>query len=330
MTSSAADARSAQDRGRSAQSPGDVPAAGWRDVLARVRVKATADQVTLLAAGVAFFLLLSLVPTLIAAVSVYGLVADPADVRRQVEELAGGLPGSAQDLVVEQVRAVTERSAAGLTLSAVLAVVVALWSASSGVRHLIEALNVAYDEEESRGPVRRYGQALILAAVAVVGGAMAVGLIAVVPAALDATGLGDAASTLLSVLRWPLLAAMFGLAVGVLYRTGPDRDAPRAAWVTWGSAIATVLWLAASVAFSVYADMFASFDSYGSLAGVIVLMLWLQISAAVVLLGAEVNCELERQTLRDPTVGPTDPIGRRGAHAADTVGASAEQVDSRR
>lgn len=315
-----------QDHGRSAERPGEIPARGWRDVLTRVKVEATTDQVSLLAAGVAFFFLLSLVPTLIAAISVYGLVSDPAQVQRQIEDAAQGLPSSARDLLVEQVTAVADRSTAGLSISALVAIAFALWSASAGVRHLIEALNAAYDEEETRGPVRRYLQALVLATGGIVGGVAIVGIISIVPALLDETALSSAASTALSLLRWPLLAVVFAVALGVLYRVGPDRDAPRATWVSWGAVAATALWLVVSGAFSIYADRFASFDTYGSLAGVIVLMLWLQLTAVVILLGAELNCELERQTLRDSTVGRPRARGDRDAHAADTVGASAEDV----
>jgi membrane protein len=291
-----------------------------------VKEEATTDQVSLLGAGVAFFFLLSLVPTLIAAISVYGLVSDPAQVQRQIEDVAQGLPSSARDLLVEQVSAVADRSTAGLSISALVAIAFALWSASAGVRHLIEALNAAYDEEETRGPVRRYVQALVLATGGIVGGVAIVGIISIVPALLDETALSSAASTALALLRWPLLAVVFAVTLGVLYRVGPDRDAPRARWVSWGAVVATGLWLVVSGAFSIYADRFASFDTYGSLAGVIVLMLWLQLTAVVILLGAELNCELERQTLRDSTVGHPQARGRRDAHAADTVGPSAEQV----
>ncbi|MFN7148226.1 MAG: YihY/virulence factor BrkB family protein [Microthrixaceae bacterium] len=315
-----------QDHGRSADRPGEIPARGWRDALTRVKVESTNDQVSLLGAGVAFFFLLSLVPTLIAAISVYGLVSNPAQVQRQIEDVAEGLPSSARDLLVEQVSAVTDRSTAGLSVGAIVAIALALWSASAGVRHLIEALNAAYGEEESRGPVRLYAQALVLATGGIVGGALIVGVISIVPALLDETSMSAAANTALSLLRWPLLAVVFAVALGVLYRVGPDRDTPRTRWVSWGAVSATGLWLLASAAFSIYAERFASFDTYGSLAGVIVLMLWLQLTAVVILLGAELNCELERQTTRDSTVGRPEALGRRDAHAADTVGPSAEQV----
>lgn len=313
-------------RGRDARRPDEIPATGWRDVLTRVKDEARTDQVSLLAAGVAFFLLLSIVPTLLAALSIYGLVADPAQVQEQVGDLAGGLPDSARDLVVEQVSSVADRSAAGLSISAVVSVLVALWSASSGVRHLIEALNTVYDEQDECGPLQRYGRAVVLAAIAIVAGVVAIGTLSIVPGWLDEVTGSNAVGTAASVLRWPLLAAGFAVALGVLYRVGPDRDAPRVHWVSWGAVAATVLWLLASIAFSLYAELGGSYETYGSLAGVIVLMLWLQLTATAVLLGAELNCELERQTRVDSTVGRPRPQGRRAAHAADTTGPTAEEV----
>lgn len=318
------------DHGRTADAPQEIPAQGWRDVLTRVRFKAQSDQVPLLSAGVAFYGLLSLIPAMIAAVTIYGLFADPSDVRRQVEDLAEGLPSSAQDLLVDQLRSIVDSSSAGLSIAAVLAVAVALWSASTGVRQLVAALDLAYDEEETRGFVRVRLLGLALTAGALVGAAVAIGAIAILPGLLARTGLGDAAQLLINVLRWPLLAVLFAAALAVLYRVGPDRDDPQLQWVSWGAGLATVLWLIGSGLFALYANQFASFnETYGSLAGVVVMMLWLQLTAAVVLLGAELNAELERQTLRDSTVERAEPMGHREARAADTLGASADQAKER-
>ena len=318
------------DHGRAADAPQEIPAQGWRDVLTRVRFEAQADQVPLLSAGVAFYGLLSLIPAMIAAVTIYGLFADPADVRSQVDDLAQGLPASAQELLVDQLQAIVDSSSAGLSIAAVLAVAVALWSASTGVRQLVAALDLAYDEEETRGFVRVRLLGLALTAAALVGAAVAVGLIAVLPSLLGRTGLGDAAQLALNILRWPLLAVLFAVALAVLYRVGPDRDDPQLQWVSWGAGMATILWLIGSALFALYANQFASFnETYGSLAGVVVLMLWLQLTAAVVLLGAELNAELERQTVRDSTVERSEPMGERDAHAADTLGASADRAKGR-
>jgi membrane protein len=315
-----------EPRGRDARRPDQIPATGWRDVLTRVKDEARTDQVSLLAAGVAFFLLLSIVPTLLAALSIYGLVADPVQVQDQIGDLAGSLPDAARELVVEQISSVAAGSTAGLSLSALVSILVALWSASSGVRHLIEALNTVYDEQDERGPLQRYGQAVVLAAIAIVGGVVAVATLSIVPGWLDDVTGSSAAGTAASVLRWPLLAVGFAVALGALYRVGPDRDAPRVRWLSWGAAAATVMWLLASIAFSLYAEHGGSYETYGSLAGVIVLMLWLQLTATAVLLGAELNCELERQTRVDSTVGRPRPQGERAAHTADTTGPTAEEV----
>jgi membrane protein len=284
-------------------------------------VEAKRDQVPLLAAGVAFYALLALIPALAAAVSIYGLVGDPSEVSRQVRDIAGALPSSAQDLLEEQLRRVTEAGRAGLSLSLVVAVALALWSASSGVQHLVQAIGAAYDEEEGRGAVRLRLMSLVMTAGAVVFAVLSVGLITGLPSLLDGIGLSDGASTVLELLRWPLLALVFMVALAALYRWAPDRDEPKWRWTTPGAIAATVGWIIGSIAFALYADHLGSFNrTYGALAGVIVLMLWLLLTSTVVLFGAEINAESERQTAVDSTVDRPRPLGRRGAHAADTLG----------
>ena len=202
----------------------------------------------------------------------------------------------------------------------VLGIVLALWSASSGMGHLINAVNTAYDEEEGRGFVRRRGLALLLTLGAIVFSVVAVGLIAVGPAALGLDDLGIVGRILVEVLRWSLL--VFGMLAGlaVLYRLAPDRDAPKWRWASPGAIFATVVWIIGSVLFSVYTANFAKYnETYGSMGAVVVVMLWLLLTATVIVLGAELNCELERQTAEDTTRGPEEPMGARGAYAADTV-----------
>ncbi len=314
------------DRGRGAESPSDIPARGWKDVLVRTAAEAKRDHVTLLAAGVAFFGLLALVPTMIAAVALYGLVADPADVTRHVDELLGAAPGAARDLLLDQLRGVTEESS-GAGVSLAIGLAVALWAASSGVKHLIDALNAAYDEEEGRGFFKVRGLALLLTLGAILFVAVAVVVLTVVPALVEASGLGDAAGLAINIVRWPLLAVGFAVALAVVYRYGPDRDDAEWRWVSPGAVAATLLWLAASAAFSIYVSSFGSYnETYGSLGGVVVAMLWLFLTALAVLLGAELDAELERQTRHDTTEGRDEPMGAREAHAADTVGPTAGQV----
>jgi membrane protein len=306
------------DRGRDATTPTDIPPPGWKDVLARTAAEAKSDQLVLLAAGVAFFGLLALVPGLVALVSLYGLVADPADVSRHVGDLLGAAPGEVRDLVREQLEAVTTRDDASAGVGAAVGLLVALWSASSGMKHLIDALNAAYDEEEGRGFVKVRALSLLLTVAAVLFVVGAFFAVAIVPALVEGP---------LSLLRWPLLAVAFMAALATLYRHGPSRDEPEWRWTSAGGVVATVLWLAASALFSLYVSEVGSYgETYGSLGSIVVLMLWLFITAAVVLLGAELNAELERQTRYDTTEGRDRPMGERDAYAADTVGPTAEQV----
>ncbi len=309
---------SGQERGRDATTPADIPARGWKDVLARTVAESKRDQLALLAAGEAFFGLLALVPALAALVSLYGLVADPADVSRHVGDLLGAAPGEVRDLVREQLESVTTRSDASAGVGAAVGLVVALWSASSGMKHLVDALNAAYDEEEGRGFLRVRGLSLLFTAGAVVFVVGAFVAVAVVPALVEGP---------IGLLRWPLLAAAFAGALSVLYRHGPSRDEPEWRWATPGALVATVLFLAGSGLFSLYVSNFGKYgETYGSLGSVVVVMLWLFLTSAVVLFGAELDAELERQTRYDTTEGQDRPMGEREAYAADTVGPTAEEV----
>ncbi|QYG92289.1 YihY/virulence factor BrkB family protein [Iamia sp. SCSIO 61187] len=308
-------------RGRDATAPREIPRKGWVDVLKRTKDEAKADNVPLLAAGVAFYALLSLVPALAALVSTYGLVADPADIDRQVSDSLAAAPEEVRNLVSEQMTAVTQQSQGGLGITVVVSILIALWSASSGMKHLMTAVNVAYDEEETRGFVALRLRALLLTVGAIAFVIVAVGVITVVPALLDDTSLGGAAQLTISILRFPLLGLGLMAGLAVLYRYAPDRDEPRWTWTAPGTVVATVLWLVGSLLFSLYTSTMGSYaETYGALGAIVVLMLWLMISAAAVVIGAEINAESERQTVRDSTEGRSKPLGDRNAFAADTVG----------
>lgn len=315
----------ADRRGRDADSPTDVPAKGWKDVAVRVKDELKADQVPLLSAGVAFYVLLALFPALVAVVSIYGLVADPTDVSRQVGDLTSALPESAQQLITDQLESVASGADRGIGLALAAGVAAALWSASSGMKHLIEAVNAAYDESESRKFFKLRGLALLLTIGALGFGVVSIGVLAFLPSAIERTPLGSTGQALVRVGSYPALAIAFGVALAVLYRYGPDRDDPRWRWVSPGAAIATVVWIVASLGFSFYASNFGSYgETYGSIGAVIVLMLWLAITAFSVILGAEIDAELEAQTGRDSTVGRREPMGQRGARKADVLGEPAE------
>jgi membrane protein len=307
-------------QGQQAESPGEIPRKGWFQVVKRAWKEAKSDQVPLLAAGVAFYSFLALFPAMIAAVMLYGLVRDPADVQRQVDELSAALPSDAASVLTTQLEAITSAPSSSLGLGLVVSLALALWSASGGVGNILSAINIAYDEEETRGFVKRKGLSLLLTIAAIGFVVVTISLVAVVPALLD--NLVDAGPLRwgLEALRWLGLVVAMSLALAVLYRVAPDRDDPEFRWVSVGAVVATVTWLAASVCFSLYVDNFGSYNkTYGALAGVVVLLLWLWLTMYVVLLGAEINAEAEQQTAKDTTVGPDEPLGQRGAVKADTM-----------
>lgn len=306
--------------GSHAEKPTEIPRRGWFQVVRRAWKEAKSDQVPLLAAGVAFYSFLALFPAMIAAVMLYGLLRDPDDVRRQVASLSDTLPSDAASLLTGQLEAITTTSSGGLGLGLVISLVLALWSASGGVGNVMTAVNLAYDEEEIRGFVKRRALALGLTLAAIVFVVVAVSLVAVAPAVLDNV-IGDGPARWgLEAARWLGLLVAMAVALAVLYKVAPDRDAPRFRWVSIGSVVATVIWLLASLGFSLYVDNFGSYNkTYGALAGVVVLLLWLWLTMYVVLLGAEINAEAEQQTAEDTTVGPEEPLGQRGAVKADSL-----------
>ncbi len=268
----------------------------------------------------AFFGFLSLFPAMIAAISAYGLVADPTQIRTQAQSVSSGLPKSAGNLLMQQIDQLTSTPQQSLSIGLIISLALALWSASGGVGNLISAVNLAYDEEESRGFIKRKALALGLTIGAVVFALVAVGLVAVAPAAFDAIGLSTLARVVAEVVRWVLLLGLVMVGLAVTYRLAPDRASPRFSWVSTGAVVATVIWLVASVGFSLYVDNFSSYGkTYGSLAAVVVLLLWLWITCYIILLGAEINAESEQQTARDTTRGPEQPLGQRDAIKADSL-----------
>jgi membrane protein len=215
---------------------------------------------------------------------------------------------------------VASASGGALGIGLVVSLLAALWSASSGTGNLLKAINIAYDEDESRGFLKVRGLALALTLGAIVFLLLTLALVAVVPVVLNVLPLGPVGTILAQVLRWVLLVALVVAALAVTYRIAPDRDQPRFSWVTTGSLVATVLWIIGSIAFSLYVNNFGSYNkTYGAIAGVVVLMLWLYLTSYIVLLGAEVNAESERQTRADTTRGASAPMGERGAAAADEL-----------
>jgi membrane protein len=312
-------AGSAEPEGRDARTPSDIPRRGWKAILRRVVGELKEDHVSLLAAGVAFKALLALFPAMIAAVSIWGLVTDPDTIADQVAGFTDALPEEAASLIEQQLADIAGTGTGALTGTLIVSILLALWSASAGVAGLMEGCNAAYDEIDERNFVVKRGLAILFTVGAIVFLALTIGIIAVLPPLLGTLGLGSAAELAIRILQWPVLAALVMVALAVVYRYAPDRDHPQLRWVTAGAVLATVLWLLASAGFTLYVELAGDFaETYGALAGVVVLMLWLYLSAFVVLLGAEFNAESERQTLLDTTTGPARPMGQRGATVADT------------
>ena len=298
-------------------------ARGWADILWRCWQEVSDANLFLVAGGVTYAVLLALFPGLAALVAIYGLVLDPAQVEKQVSNLSGVLPDQSQQLLVDELHKLASASNGTLGVSAAIGLVLALWSASRGMSGLITALNIAYEEKERRGFFKLNLLALGLTIAVMLGGLVVIALLAVLPAAVQFIGLGRTTKWLLLILQWPLLVAVVMLGLAVLYRYAPDRDRPQWRWVSAGAITATTLWIIASLAFTIYVTNFNSYDTtYGSLGGVIILLTWLYLSAFVVLLGAVINAQSEKQTRKDSTDGPPAPMGTRGARAADTLGSA--------
>ena len=246
-----------------------------RGVLARMK----ADNVSLLASAIAFWGMLALVPALVALVSLYGLVADPADVERQVRESTQALPAEAQQLIVTQLRAVVDAPSAGLGTGLVIGLAVALWAASAGMRTLITSIGVVYgDRAGDQGFVTERGKALGLTFGGIAFVAGAVLLVAVIPS-----------DHLLWVIQWVLLGGGLVLGIGTLYRLGPAKH-PEPRLLSTGAVVAAVLVVAVTMLFSLYSSSFGSYnETYGSLVAVVILLLWLQLSALTILIGAALN-----------------------------------------
>jgi membrane protein len=310
-------------RGREADTPAEIPALGWKDIFWRVYEEFGQDRIMSVAAGVTYYALLALFPAIAALVSIYGLFADPATIQDHLNALSGVLPAGALDIIREQVTRIAGQGGGTLGLSFVLGLAISLWSANAGMKAVFDALNIVYDEDEKRSflSLNLRSLAFTLGAIAFI--LLALAGIVVLPILLDFIGLGSGTEWLLAIGRWPVLLAGVVLGLALLYRYGPSRDKAEWKWVTPGGLVAAVLWLVVSMLFSWYVSNFGSYnETYGSLGAVIGFMTWIWISGIVVLLGAEINAEMEHQTAKDTTEGPSQPLGARGAQMADNVGAA--------
>lgn len=313
------------DRGRHARKPSDIPKQGWLDIAIRVKNEVTKDNVSLIASGLALYALLAVFPALAAAVSIYGLFASPGDIAHQLDAFAGVLPAAGTQVLQDELTSLSGRDQA-LGIGLVVGIAIALWSARKGMTALMTTMNVAYDERETRHWFKQILVSMAFTIGAVIGFLVVMSLIVAVPLVLKVLPLGKAAEVVILALRWILLwiIAVFGMAC--VYRYAPSRREAQWRWLSWGSAIAATLWLAGSLLFALYAHYSDTYGkTYGALGGVVVLLMWFYLTGYVIILGAEINSEMERQTKADTTAGPEKPLGQRGAYSADTVGPSKDE-----
>jgi membrane protein len=316
------EARAAQPgRGRTAGSPLAIPWLGWKDILWRTWAGIADDHLLALAGGVVFFALLAMFPALTAGVSSYALFADARSVQDQLNLASNIVPSAALDIVRTQIAGIAAKSDGRLTLSFLGGLALSLWSANAGIKALFEALNIVSGEAEKRGFIRLNLFALFVTFCSIAAALAVVGAVVVLPLALSIVGFPDIKLTIVSYLRWPAMLILATVALGILYRYGPSRRLARPRWITIGSVVAAFLWLAMSATFSWYLSHVTDYTAtYGALGAVIGLMMWMWLSAVVVLVGAKLNAEIEHQTSIDSTVGPPKPLGTRGAVMADAVG----------
>jgi membrane protein len=299
-----------------------MPWAGWLDVLSRFVEQIGKDRVSMTAASVAFYATIALFPALIATFSLYALLADPATLARQISELTVAMPASVRTLIATEV-AELSKSTSSLSIGLVVSLAFSFFAASSGVVALIDAVNLAYGERETRGFLVLRWLAIRFSVGLSLFVCIAVASLTVLPVLSNHLGVGHHVDTLIFVLRWPALALWVMVGLAILYRYAPNRRPPQFRWVLCGALLATLIWLGASFGLSLYVENFGNYNkTYGTIGAVIVLSLWFYVSSFAIVLGAELNAELEHQTSVDTTIGPEAPMGERMAMVADTLGES--------
>jgi len=268
---------------------------GWGRILANVWNEIERDHLSVMAAGVAFWGFLSLFPAMSALISIYGLVSDPVVIGEQVAGLSGVLPQSALDLVSTQLHSLISAPRQALGIGLIISLLLTLWYAMSGTGTLMQALTIAYEETETRSILAYYTRSAALTIGIAAFGLLSLFLIAVVPVAIEWLPFPKAWRNTIGLVRWPLLAGLVIVALGLVYRFAPARRNPTWQWFAPGTIAAALVWLAGSAGFSYYVANFPSYDkTYGSLGAVVVLLMWLYVSSFIVLVGAELNSEVEQ------------------------------------
>jgi len=305
-------------RGQQAKQPGHIPLIGWWDIAKRIFIKMSEDNLSIVAAGVAFYALLAIFPAIAAIVSVYAYFSSPTDISDHLSKIVTLLPPSTSEIILSQVSNLAKTSNASLSLSAISTLIITIWSSSKGSQALITACNISYHEYEKRSFFKAQLVRVLFSVGAIVVAIFALLIIGILPIVLNLVGLKESTDLLIKLISWPLLALTFNFALVLLYRYAPHRKPAKWRWITMGSSIATVLWILASIGFSFYVSRFSSYnETYGSLGGVVIMLMWLYISAYIITLGAVINAATEQQTGKDSTIGPDKKRGLRGAYVAD-------------
>jgi membrane protein len=310
--------------GRFAHGPGQIPTAGWKDILFRTYQQINEDRLLATAAGVVFYGLLAIFPAITALVSSYGLFADPSTVAGHLRGLAVLLPEGSFSIVQDQIGRVLAKQNTTLGLTFIFGLVLAIWSANAGMKAVLDALNVVYEEKEKRGFLKLNLVSIAFTVASLISILFMIGAVIAVPLLLTRLGLAERAEFIIRFGRWPVLLLFVLSGLAILYRYGPSRATARWQWLSVGAIVAAVLWLAGSALLSWYLSNYANYTAtYGSLGAAIGLMTWMWMSAIIVLCGAELNSEIEHRTTVDSTEGRDKPLGARGATMADTVGKAA-------
>ncbi len=308
--------------GENAEAPAAIPPRGWWQVLKRVAADFSSHRILAEAAGVTFYALLGLFPALAALVSLYGLFADPASIEQQVAALNGVVPGGGMQIVGGQLHSLAAQGHQALGLGLIVGLAISLWSANQGIKALFDSLNVVYNETEKRSFLRLTAITLGFTLGIIVFLIVALTAVVVIPIVLQFIGMQGVTAVVLRFARWPVMLVLVALFLAMIYRYGPSREHARWQWVSWGSAFAAIAWIVVSLLFAWYVASFGNYNkTYGTLGAAVGFMTWIWISAAIVLLGAALNAELEAQTARDTTTGTPLPRGARGAVKADEVAA---------
>lgn len=305
-------------RGEEAQWPHQIPLKGWIDIGKRVWKEMKIDHVQIVSAGVGFYFFLSIFPTIVAAISIYSLVLDPDQIQEQVSRLNLIMPDQAFGMITDFLRPILEQSRKEIGWGLFISIMVSIWSANKGTSALFQGINIAYDETDTRGIIKKNLLTLLFTLTGLVVGLLSLLIVIFFPLLIEDFGLPAQIEDMLTWLRWIILGFILIFTLSVVYKIAPNRRSPRFRWVSWGALIGTALWLAGSMLFSWYVSNFGSYaDLYGSFAAVAILLLWLFLTAFIILVGAEINSEMEHQTRRDTTIGEEMPMGQRNAWHAD-------------